>query len=127
MIIQLGRGVYYPQSNILEGFFIQWYHYKNSIESDIKQASLVISHAGAGSIIEILEANKNLIVVLNENLMDNHQSELAEQLFNEKFLFYTTCHNLHPDIQKMDFEKLLPYKCGDSNLFSNFISEYFFT
>lgn len=52
----------------------------------IKKASLVISHAGSGSIFESLSSGCPLIVVPNPLLMDNHQVELAEQLAALKHL-----------------------------------------
>ncbi|GJN21033.1 hypothetical protein PR202_gb08478 [Eleusine coracana subsp. coracana] len=53
----------------------------------MRASSLVISHAGSGSIFETLRLGKPLIVVVNEDLMDNHQSELAEELAERKHLF----------------------------------------
>ena len=47
---------------------------------DISEADLVISHAGAGTCIEVLTAGKTLAVIVNDSLMDNHQVELAEKL-----------------------------------------------
>lgn len=40
----------------------------------------MISHAGAGTCIEVLQAEKTLAVIVNDSLMDNHQVELAEKL-----------------------------------------------
>jgi UDP-N-acetylglucosamine transferase subunit ALG13 len=40
-------------------------------------SELIISHCGAGSILEILTLQKSSIGVINEDLMDNHQRELA--------------------------------------------------
>ena len=45
----------------------------------MRNASLIISHAGAGSIMEGLSLNKLMLVVINSSLMVNHQTELAYQ------------------------------------------------
>lgn len=46
------------------------------------KSDLVISHAGTGSIIDTLRADTNrntgLILIINEDLKDNHQLEIAE-------------------------------------------------
>lgn len=52
--------------------------YLPNLAAEIATASLVISHAGAGSIFESLLYRVPLIVVPNPILMDNHQVELAK-------------------------------------------------
>lgn len=46
---------------------------------------------GAGSIVESLELKKPLVVVINDQLMHNHQIELAKQLQADNHLLFTTC------------------------------------
>lgn len=46
----------------------------------VHSASLIVSHAGAGSILDALRYDKQLIVVPNPELMDGHQDELANEL-----------------------------------------------
>lgn len=75
----------------------------------VKNADLVISHAGAGSILDALENKTNLIVVVNHNLMNNHQLELAEQLYMDKHLYYCNCETLLNTIKTMDFTQLKPF------------------
>ena len=55
-----------------------------SVHQDISDADLVISHAGAGTCIEVLQTGKTLAVIVNDTLMDNHQVELAEKLAEVK-------------------------------------------
>lgn len=84
-------------------------------------ADLVISHAGAGSCLEALEAKKPLIVVTNETLMDNHQMELAEQLYNDGHLYHCTCDGLLNLIRDMDLSKLKLFAGDDSEKIVEFI------
>ncbi|KAJ8311496.1 LOW QUALITY PROTEIN: hypothetical protein KUTeg_010851 [Tegillarca granosa] len=50
-------------------------------------------HGGAGSCLETLGAGKPLLVVINEDLMDNHQLELAYKLFKDQHIYYCNCRS----------------------------------
>lgn len=52
-------------------------------------ADLIISHSGAGSIIEALSLRKILIVVVNTSLQGNHQTELSDVLMEESYCLST--------------------------------------
>eukprot|EP00536_Pseudo-nitzschia_multiseries_P007688 jgi/Psemu1/305141/fgenesh1_kg.183_\ len=56
---------------------IETYDFRPSLLEDMERADLVLSHAGAGTVMEVLRMKKKLIVVINTDLMDNHQTELA--------------------------------------------------
>jgi UDP-N-acetylglucosamine transferase subunit ALG13 len=56
------------------------YRFKPSLRADVDGAQFVVSHAGAGSIFEALRALRPLLVVVNADLADNHQRELAEAM-----------------------------------------------
>ncbi|WOK98029.1 UDP-N-acetylglucosamine transferase subunit [Canna indica] len=115
ILIQMGRGSYVPSKVTREdgSLTVDYFTFSPSIADYLKSASLIISHAGSGSIFETLRLGKPLIVVVNEDLMDNHQSELAEELAERKHLFYARPQTLHHTIQAMDLESLVPYTPGN--------------
>ncbi|XP_026479066.1 UDP-N-acetylglucosamine transferase subunit ALG13 homolog [Ctenocephalides felis] len=88
-----------------DDFFVFCYKFKSSIQEDIREADFVISHAGAGSCIEVLNAKKPLLVIVNEKLMGNHQLELANALESRGCLHYCTCSNIKEILGK-DFRSL---------------------
>lgn len=84
--IQYGRGTVVPDKLINVVETVEIFQFKPSLDKEIDEADLVISHAGAGSILESLRKKKKLLVVVNETLMDNHQLELAQALRNKEYL-----------------------------------------
>jgi UDP-N-acetylglucosamine transferase subunit ALG13 len=106
-----------------ENVEISAYRYKSSIKEDMQKADIVISHAGSGSVLESLEANKKLIVVVNDALMDNHQLELAEKMFDEGYLLYTNCDGLADKIELINNDefKLKKYVPGNPRNFGDFL------
>lgn len=64
------------------------------LKTNIQTSSLLLSHAGAGTILEALAAGTPLIVVPNERLMSNHQLALARALDSAGFLFFVPVKDL---------------------------------
>ena len=57
----------------------------------IKTSSLVISHCGAGILLESLRADNTICcAVVNDSLMGNHQSEIADALHKDKYIAQAT-------------------------------------
>ncbi|XP_034174011.2 alg13 UDP-N-acetylglucosaminyltransferase subunit [Osmia lignaria lignaria] len=124
MILQIGKTLFVPDRTPCCGFLnIEYFNLSVNINDYVENADLIISHAGAGSILDALENRKNLIVVANENLMGNHQLELAEQLYQDKHLYYCTCETLLNTIQIMDFTKLRPFVNDKSKRIAEFIDK----
>ncbi|XP_018310194.1 UDP-N-acetylglucosamine transferase subunit ALG13 homolog isoform X2 [Mycetomoellerius zeteki] len=124
LILQIGNSKLEPDCTTRYGFHkIEIFRLSPSIGEYIELADLVISHAGAGSVLEALEKCKHLIVVTNDLLMDNHQIELAEQLYKDEHLYYCTCKNLLRVIQTMDFAKLKSFTNDKSADIANFIDK----
>jgi beta-1,4-N-acetylglucosaminyltransferase len=104
---------------------VSFYDYKPSLAEDILSASLVISHAGAGTCLEVLGAGTSLIVIVNDQLMDNHQLELADRLASDCVLVCGDVTSLGETLHHWDRERhnLAPYTPGDGAIFSKFIDQ----
>lgn len=84
-------------------------------------------YKGAGSILEVFSLNKPLIVVPNEDLMNNHQIQLAKALSDSKFLLYSNVDSLQEKLTDLilSFEKtpLLIFPKTESDLFSTNVNK----
>ncbi|GIQ83531.1 hypothetical protein KIPB_004872 [Kipferlia bialata] len=82
MTIQHGKG---DPMEVPEGcpLSIQQISMTSQFEREVSAADLVISHAGAGTILEVRDHSKKHIVVCNPSLMNNHQLELVDALNKE--------------------------------------------
>ena len=124
LLLQLGHG---PEPRIPDSapLTVEWYRFKPSLEADMRDAALVVSHAGAGSILEGMRLNKLMLVVVNDALMHNHQQELAQELHARKHLLATTPRELLATLRLLGDAppKLVPLPPADTALFSNFLSE----
>ncbi|KAG7855489.1 hypothetical protein KL919_004629 [Ogataea angusta] len=58
------------------------------VDNYTAQSELVISHGGTGSVLDTLRCNKKLVVLINTELADNHQLEIAEAFERERMLEY---------------------------------------
>ncbi|XP_051276643.1 UDP-N-acetylglucosamine transferase subunit ALG13 homolog [Dicentrarchus labrax] len=123
LVLQVGRGSLLPAADSCPNIRLEAFRFKDSIAADIRQADLVVSHAGAGSCLEALSAGKPLLVVVNDKLMDNHQLELARALHMDSHLLYCTCSTLTETVRTMDLSVLLPFHPGQPKHFANFLDK----
>ena len=81
-----------------------WYRFKSTLNEDFLTADLIISHAGAGTVIEVLKMkNKKLIICVNDTLQENHQIELADILKIHNYCDSTTPNNLIDVLESSKF------------------------
>lgn len=123
LVLQVGSGSFLPDADSCAPLSVEAFRFKDSIAADMRQADLVISHAGAGSCLEALGAGKPLLVVVNDKLMDNHQLELARQLYTDRHLLYCSCSNLTETLKSMDLSVLQPFPPGQPKNFANFLDK----
>ncbi len=74
---------------------VKWYRFQPSLLQDMERADIILCHAGAGTLLEALAIRRNqheppiINAVINSTLMNNHQSELAEELEKRKHITVT--------------------------------------
>ena len=71
--MQIADGSYCPVN-------IPWFRFSENIDPYYRDADLVITHGGAGSVYRLLELGKPIIVVPNLERNDNHQEDLANYM-----------------------------------------------
>ncbi|KAJ1448338.1 glycosyl transferase [Pelagophyceae sp. CCMP2097] len=103
------------------GFRRSWFRFTPDLATEIVQAALVVSHAGAGSIMEALAARAPLVVVANDALMDNHQSELALELQASGHVVVATPKTLADAIRRVAEAPLVPYPAVDDAAFAKLV------
>jgi len=115
--IQYGSGEYVPfdagaggsaAARVPPPLRCEAFDFKPGLAEEMAGAALVISHAGSGSIMEALALRKPLLVVVNDQLMDNHQAEVAEALAAQGHLYYCSPGTLVETLRGADFSKLRP-------------------
>jgi beta-1,4-N-acetylglucosaminyltransferase len=87
LTIQYGTGEKPVLENSGLNLHIQCYSFQPSLSDDMQRADLILSHAGAGTVMEALKLRKKLVVVINTLLMNNHQEELACAMAQRGHLF----------------------------------------
>ena len=104
--------------------FYEVYRFKPSLAADFESSSLVVSHAGAGSVFEALRAKKPLLVVVNPILADNHQTELADALScvegtgHGPHLTWCMADQVSKVLSTFDFKTLKPLPRSDLTKFT---------
>jgi len=110
LILQHGKGPRPVVSSKACPVKLDCFDFANSLDMYMDKADLIVSHAGAGTVMEALRKhNKRLVVVINTSLMHNHQMELANAMGKRGHLFVI---ERPTDLQSMelwnDFDSFIP-------------------
>ncbi|KAF4042818.1 Glycosyltransferase family 28 C-terminal domain [Phytophthora infestans] len=118
--MQIGHGEHQPRATF-PGLTLSFYRHDPQYKRDVAEADLIISHAGAGSIMDGLALKKKLLVVVNTSLMDNHQAELAEAMADQNYCLQTTVQGLQSMLEAGDWDNLQPYPPLDEQAFPDLV------
>ncbi|KAI5956144.1 ALG13 [Candida margitis] len=98
--------------------------FSSHIQDYIKQADIVISHAGTGSIIDTLRYQKKLIVVVNTQLMDNHQEEIANKFAKMNYCAKCNCDDdFKPVLEKALTHAFEKFPESDGTILETIVAE----
>ena len=120
IIYQIGSGKYVP--SVTHILTVECFKYKPTISNIIRESSLVICHAGVGTVMETLKAKRPIIVVPNPTLMDNHQYELADTLAIQRYVVKCMPENIIDQLS-FDFSKRTSWMPTDLSPFNILIQE----
>ena len=115
--LQVGRG----QAPVSDS--VTWFRFAPTITEEMRAADVVISHAGAGSILEALELGKRLVVCVNEKLMDNHQAELATALEARGHVVVSTVDDVAGALARVVATRPAEYERGDAAPFRALVED----
>lgn len=127
--VQRGKGSYWP-ANLVDSHHVleqqlevEVVEYLPDLPSHLRKAALVVSHAGAGTILDCLTAGRRLVVVPNEELMANHQIQLGDALQRRDVLFCFRSGELLNRLQDADFNALCRFPEQNSPVFRKSVCE----
>ena len=105
------------QTLISKGISIETFRHKPSIAHYIESADVIIGHAGVGTIMETVRAEKPLLVVVNTDLMDNHQTEVAEEMSGMGYIHMGYPNTLKSILADKNIFEVVPYPKRDTDAF----------
>ncbi|KAJ2137041.1 N-acetylglucosaminyldiphosphodolichol N-acetylglucosaminyltransferase catalytic subunit alg13 [Coemansia sp. RSA 678] len=105
------------------GISIESFDYTSRPSQLIEQADLIISHAGTGSILEALHSGTPIIIVVNRELMDDHQSEIAHELASSGYVAVAEPATLVDAVARNVYMGLVPYPAADPRPIGEIIDE----
>jgi beta-1,4-N-acetylglucosaminyltransferase len=131
MIVQYGKGAV-PKLGPDEKLplRVQVYDFQTTLAADMQRADLIIGHAGAGTVSEVLGYGKRLVVVINTALMHNHQTELGHAMRDRHHLYVVEePQRLLQDStwEAIEQFKAVPLPAGDPYDFPNLLDRFLAT
>lgn len=134
LTVQRGRGsyVFNKLKSACEdaGIELSVYRFKPTLAEDMNKADAIISHCGAGTVLESVSLKKFLIVVVNPTLQGNHQTELADAMAEQGWCIATEPNKLFDKLSALasigdPWAKIKAYPEAEPELFSGLVDSLF--
>ena len=137
VILQVGRGVVVPQELQAElerrGVSCSWFKFRDTLSEEMEAADFIISHCGAGSVLEATNLRKLLLLVVNPTLQGNHQDELASAMKAGNYCYTSTPTSLLATLRQLEaigglrtaHSQLTPFPKSDPKAFPALVDSLF--
>lgn len=124
IIVQKGKSDY----KFNDGIKVFDYLSYDEMESYLKEARVVITHGGAGTIFKALKMNKKMIVVPRLSVyrehINNHQLEFSYYLKEQNYCFVVnTLDEFRDSLNKIEQYKFSKYVSHEKKFVNNVIKE----
>jgi len=97
--------------------------FKDNIETEMQGASLIICHAGAGSVLEAVRIRgAKVIVCTNDTLLDGHQLELADKMDDQGHVIKCTPEGLKEAVERAKDEVMIPFPVHETHKFPEMLN-----
>jgi len=95
ILFQIANGKYLPSN-------FKYIRFTNDIDTMYREYDYIITHAGAGTIYQLLDLQKRFIVVPNLDRVDGHQTDIAQFLVDGSYaLSCTEFKEIIPSLEKL--------------------------
>ncbi len=123
VLVQYGAGEHVPFAGAKKdlGMVLESYRFKPSLQEDFAAASLVVTHAGYGCLMESLGLGKAVVAVINTRLMDNHQTEIASELARHGYAAMCEPASLAQTLRDADFAQRAPLPPAQPQAYAAFL------
>jgi beta-1,4-N-acetylglucosaminyltransferase len=117
-VCQIGNNIHTPKN-------CEYFRFKDTLEPYYKDAALIITHGGAGTLYRALELGKIIIGVDNFGSTDAHQQDILKKLAENRYLIW--CNDLKKleklinDYPTYKFKRYQKPECLIANTIKDFI------
>ena len=113
VLFQIAQAKYQPKN-------FEFIEFTSNINELYDQSDIIISHAGAGSIYNLLERRKFLVLVPNLDRIDKHQSDIADFMHKNRYAIGVKSYsdiiktvNDYENLKLKPFEKMEFFKASE--------------